>query len=244
MATTVLKLSIDDVPDQPYGDLPQSGIPRILGGDTVLLNSSLHHIVPKSSLIKLWNEAVKRPYFHIVAEPLLTAISENADKYGAMKKNATTGKETKTFLRNPKGVMQVANTIKNNETRNSQALRLDWWDDFAATYVWLPGNLFTGPEGRMRSDDPRDKFDKPAERIITPRQYSLLADVYTNIVEYLTAPATKIGNAEIAFRKLGVVAEDPRYCLVRPFTDAHWTLKSVRDANGVIVDKAKVLPMK
>ncbi|MGK8486365.1 hypothetical protein [Nocardia asiatica] len=187
----------------------------------------------------LWDTVIAREKVGDVAGPLLTAIERNVHTYGAMQEDGTTGKETKALLGGPDRVKQLAKEIKSNKIIHdpNTPLRHDYWDDFARVYVWLPGNLFTGPT--VRIDDPRDDLDTPAQHIIDRAQYELLNGVYTDIGTYLRNPAKK-GCAENAYRNLGTIAT--KYSTVTRFSTAHWTWGFVRNRDGTTDEGLKVQP--
>ncbi|MFB7633555.1 hypothetical protein ACFC0M_21805 [Streptomyces sp. NPDC056149] len=174
-----------------------------------------HHIVPKSpkvGLIWLWN-AVLEDKVLAAATPVLNAIIQNVDKYG-----------TTLVPTDRQQVKDLATGIKNKTiTHQAGAARPTGWDSFAQIYIWLPGNLFTGP--RNRADDPGDKFDAAVRFIIgaSSAQYKTLETVDAKIAQY-AKDRKKTGYAEEAYTNLGTVART--YLTRTPFSSPQWTWDS------------------
>ncbi|MFI9722873.1 hypothetical protein ACIHFE_24975 [Streptomyces sp. NPDC052396] len=174
-----------------------------------------HHIVPKSprvGLIWLWN-AVLEDKVLTAADPVLNAIIQNVDKYG-----------TTLVPADRQHVKDLATGIKNKTiTHQAGAARPDGWDSFAQVYIWLPGNLFTGPKNR--ADDPGDQFDAAVRFIIgaSGAQYTTLQTVNGKIDQY-AKDRKKTGYAEEAYAGLGTIART--YFQRTPFTSAQWTWDS------------------
>ncbi|WP_327070961.1 hypothetical protein OG500_35580 [Kitasatospora sp. NBC_01250] len=179
---------------------------------------TLHHIVPFSlskGLAALWN-AVAADGALSAAQPLLSAIALNVDRYGTNLGSADRER-----------VKTIANGIKNGTITHSSTATTtpDGWDNFAQVYAWLPGNLFCGPTDR--ADAPaNDDFDAPARLIIgTGAQYTTLQTADSRIRQYLAD--RKVGYAEQAYDSLGTVARSN--LAFTPFTSTQWTWDSGRN---------------
>ncbi|MCR8576352.1 hypothetical protein [Streptomyces sp. Isolate_219] len=131
-------------------------------------------------------------------------------------------------------VKDLATGIKNKSiTHQAGAARPTGWDNFAQVYIWLPGNLFTGPKNR--ADDPGDQFDAAVRFIIGAgcAQYTTLQTVNGKIGQY-AKDRKKTGYAEEAYTSLGTVARS--YLNRTPFSGAETPARTSRRSRASDLD--------
>lgn len=191
-----------DILSHPYPG-PGEGV---ISGHEVQL--SYHHVVPKAKeagLIALWNRVLDHQDIGTVATPLLNAIGMCVDQYG-----------TTLVADDIDSVKKIVKDIKSGATTHSAVGKRPYgWDNFAQVYIWLPGNLFTGPDKRV--DDPGQALDRPARHIV--KNYDELREIDEEIAKYLREP-NKSAYAENAYKKLGALGRD--YKAIQAFNAAQW----------------------
>jgi hypothetical protein len=61
-------------------------------------------------------------------------------------------------------------------------------DQLAEVYEWLPGNLYIGPDGVWRSDDPGGAFETKAGAVVG-RSFSTWTNANSKVTDYLSGAA-------------------------------------------------------
>ncbi|GAA3284164.1 hypothetical protein [Streptomyces lavendulae] len=131
------------------------------GADSISL--SRHHIVPFSTLQIFWNLAVRNYYNDPQAggelrEALLNLsarLDDYMDRYTDL--NPSLRGPAKTFVAKFRNFDYYHDETADAPNELSAFLRI---------YQWIPGNLFVGPEGRFRTDDPKSGFEYNCAPII------------------------------------------------------------------------------
>ncbi len=196
-------LEMPERPGAPYGALDRYDTHltrhQEFGTPDYPVEVMRHHIIPDSRLRDLWNRMLAQNQLHIASEELLLTIDQNLEQY--QQNQMRLHEDDITHLR---ALLQAirTRTIRHNPT----APRPQGFDDLAAVYEWLPGNLFIGPRGGggqyQRTDDPGDGFEENANTIIGadfPHQETNRA-----IEEYLRSGSD--GSARQAFAGLARIA--------------------------------------
>lgn len=57
-----------------------------------------------------------------------------------------------------------------------------------ATYAWMPGNIFYGPNPSRRFDDPQENFEEGSEKIVGRDIFLILKRLNGNMLEYINNP--------------------------------------------------------
>lgn len=155
-----------------------------------------HHIIPDSRLRVLWNRALEAGHLHVAADELLRTIDQNLGQYQMTLNQADIDQLRDLLL----GIRSGA--VRHNPARRTP----DGFDNLAAVYEWLPGNLFIGPRGGngqyQRTDDPGDGFEENANTIVGADFPHRAAN--SAIEEYLRSGSEE--TAEQAFVALSVIA--------------------------------------
>jgi hypothetical protein len=190
--------------DSPgYGDLV--GHPK--------LQLTYHHTVPNSRLMEFWNTTLDSD--SPGRQKFLRAFAGNVARYPFV------ARPERAHTREPdlKQVADLAGRMSRGRIFHDPGKKEErpgGWDNFWSLYVWMPGNLFKGPQ--RRGDDPEDEFENMAGSILRDR-FALLSLVNQNMSEYLAGTG---GNAavEAAYTGLSKVATDFMY---RNFNNKFWT---------------------
>ena len=155
-----------------------------------------HHIIPDTRLRDLWNRALEADHLPIAAAQLLQTIAQNLEQYP--------------ITLNPADIHQLRDlllSIRSGAIRHNPARsRPDGFDNLAAVYGYLPGNLFIGPRGGggqyQRTDDPGNAFEENANTIVgadIPHR-----EANSAIENYVSSSTEE--NAERAFDALSIIA--------------------------------------
>jgi GH18 family chitinase len=137
-----------------------------------------HHMIPDSRLRDFWNGMLEHGHLSAV-DGFLAVIDRDLAGY-QMTLNETDINQVRDLVRRIRG-----GQIRHNASSN----RPPGFDNLAAVYEWLPGNLFVGPRGGggdfQRTDDPGDGFEDSAGVIVGTAQFGRLQVANSRIVEYL-----------------------------------------------------------
>lgn len=140
------------------------------------VNMTRHHIIPDNRLRDFWNRMLRDGHFN-AANALLSVFESNLGQY---QMNLAQINELRELLQG----------LQDGSIRhNSEAVRPEAFDDLAALYEWMPGNLFIGPTGGggqyQRTDDPGSDFEENAGAVIGNRDFRVRQDANAAIEAYL-----------------------------------------------------------
>jgi hypothetical protein len=157
-----------------------------------------HHIVPANLLIQLWNTMLDRGHMASAngggyATALLASMALNLAFYEI---NMVPGDRLNLLL--------LLNGIQFGYLEHDpNAGTVPNRDLLAEAYEWLPGNLFIGPDGTWRDDDPGDNFETNAGIVVGNgfRQYS---NANQRIQAYLAGTATTPSRAVLSLARIAL----------------------------------------
>jgi hypothetical protein len=150
-------------PDQPYKPLSNFDKKLKEQGDKHPVPMARHHIIPYNTLRGFYNKAVDNKEVQLVGTALkgwVNKVSDNKDFNGGI--NCEDAKE---FIEN---VLLAGKNILMRQVVQSIMTIL------RGAYAWMPGNLFIGPEGGKRRDDPGEGFEEKSKYIIGNLKFNLI----------------------------------------------------------------------
>ncbi|MCM7591168.1 hypothetical protein M8S10_20410 [Enterobacter chuandaensis] len=118
---------------------------------------SRHHIIPYNLLRDFYNAVIEDGKITRLAG-FLNKLSSKAAEY-----NATNCHSDDVQGGASLAAMIASGSITENKDKTESP---DYKDDFFSLYIWMPGNLFPGPESKKRSDDPNEAFESKAGDIV------------------------------------------------------------------------------
>eukprot|EP01084_Bolivina_argentea_P203453 347494_1 len=133
---------------------------------------SRHHIIPHSQLKRFWDKSIAGNRLAQLM-PMITKLTRNRD----LDLPAVTQAIMGNLAAGADGHANGAAPPGDNVARIMQA------------FCWMPCNLFVGPNGNRRVDDPQDVFEFSALSIVGPKQFGLLLNAYDLIRDINTAAA-------------------------------------------------------
>ncbi|MEU9337035.1 DUF6603 domain-containing protein [Streptomyces sp. NPDC048290] len=148
---------------------------------------SRHHVIPCSKIMEFWNKVLETEYnnpsgpvpLKATLLKLVQAIQSNTDRYTDLKVKS-------------EHFQEFAEKFKNSEYEHDATAQLspDGRDDLLSIYEWLPANLFIGPEGDKRFDDPKDGFERTCAPIIGDQRFKARQEAFRLLERYLADPDT------------------------------------------------------
>jgi hypothetical protein len=81
------------------------------------------------------------------------------------------------------------------------------FDDFQQFYSWLPGNIFEGPNGDQRTDDPSEEFEHNAATVVGTARANLLRQTYEDMRIYILSDGGEISALRRAGAGLAQIAQ-------------------------------------
>ncbi|MFJ4184244.1 hypothetical protein [Kitasatospora sp. NPDC089509] len=180
---------------------------------------SRHHVIPYNTLMDAWNSVVENEYNNkksALAGELRKFAKAVAGKLGDLRLEAR-------FARNIPRIRNFAEEFSKSSTRHdpSKQERLEGWDDFLSIFAWLPGNLFVGPEGARRADEPADGFEAGSAGIVGAESLAQRRQVYDRLDRYLMNPNSP-GMKVDAMRGIRDLAQALDKNGLRPVREADW----------------------
>lgn len=134
-------------------------------GHLIKLSPDAHHIVPGTQIIQAWNAAIVNQYTRHDGrvrdladgfKRFLNYLEDWIGKAAACYIHPTDAEKAQEIIRG-----LLSRTYFHDPT----ALRLEGLDNIATAIFWQPGNLFWGPKGCERVDDPEDAMELSSGRI-------------------------------------------------------------------------------
>jgi hypothetical protein len=205
MATHKFNLLMPDArPSAPYNALDRYDTSlsshQPLGDEKHPVEVMRHHIIPDTKLKEFWNKMVTSGNLVAAADGFLNVICSRISQY---KVNLISADRDKVKL--------LVGKIRSQEYQHDGTQqRPEGFDNLAAIYEWLPGNLFVGPKGGdgkyQRTDDPGNNFERNSDVIVGSNAYNILVAACLNMREYLL-PAGQVAEARTACIKLAQIAQ-------------------------------------
>lgn len=166
-------------PNECYPPLDQYNVTLTISGEgsAFPVKLSRHHIIPYNLLRGFYNKVIQQGKVDKIAG-FLNKINEKAAEYGATKctSDDIQGGASLAALIASKGVVH-----------DSSQISPDYKDDFFSLYIWMPGNLFPGPQSDLRSDDPKEKLESRAGHIVGA-EFSRYQQLYNDMNSYVSNP--------------------------------------------------------
>lgn len=128
-------------------------------GAEYLVKLSRHHIIPYNLLRDFYNTVIADGKITRLAG-FLNKLSSKAVEYNASNCHSDDIQGGASLA-----AMIASGSITENKDKTESP---DYKDDFFSLYIWMPGNLFPGPESKKRSDDPEEAFESKAGDIVGP----------------------------------------------------------------------------
>lgn len=166
-----------------------------LFGET--LKASRHHVIPYNILATFFNLVLREDPVSELGVYLAKRVHNIWDFF---KENDSTG----AFPRTNEPRMPCDNTIQFEG--GSATFTVDY--RMLAAFTWLPGNIFYGPHSSRRTNDPKDKFDNDAERIVGTQPLAALRSIYYKMYSYINYLSKRTTtNFDIILNELSDVAK-------------------------------------
>ncbi len=167
-----------------------------------------HHIIPHNVFVSFFNTLVKNNNLDICGV-LFDTISDNVPYY-----------DIKYNKREVKTVQSIIQKLVLNEVvHKGNAQVIPEYTSFIDIYANLPGNLFYGPLGSDRSDDPKSGFEVNSKIILGKEYYDKLYSIYNNMNQYIATASED--SARFACYNLSEVAG---YTEIYPVNSEAWEL--------------------
>lgn len=157
--------------------------PMTVTFEGVEIQASRHHIIPFNTLRSFFNAVVQSQDPHAlqtIAEVLIQ-LTEDA----LLDQTYFNDAITRDHLENARSLaLQMRRGTFNGQTL-SPTHYAEPLGVLITLFSWMPGNIFIGPEGRLRIDDPGDSFEYNSEQIIDQEQFDNLYDINRRMLEYI-----------------------------------------------------------
>lgn len=175
-------LNIKERPSAPYPrldnynpDLTEQG-----RGELHTVEVARHHIIPFSTIRKFYNLVAERNrlrqingFLNTYSGNLFLYASSNGVNCGSLGFDILDAGNV--------GLAQANGTL--TAGGNNNVLGFDTFEQF---YSWLPGNLFVGPSGSFRSDDPGDGFESNSHVVVGAEHFAILSRINRNMELYIS----------------------------------------------------------
>ncbi|WP_171165820.1 hypothetical protein [Streptomyces sp. I05A-00742] len=192
-------LKISSSPKHPFlNDVAKRNWDALQTIDNNGVEMARHHTIPKNKLKEFWNSLIEREYNDhgselrkLLCDLVKTVVANMA------------GYHMSQAVLKPIGAF-VTKFCSATEFHQSDAEGTPVPNGFAnlgRVYSWLPGNLFEGPSGKHRRDDPKEGFEVECEPIIG-NEFGKRAETYLFIRAYLLSPTIFRQEAERALAAL------------------------------------------
>src|SRR6056300_1293516 len=120
-----------------------------------------HHIIPYNILRGFFNAVVEqrdrakrfRRFFMSFAQKIHCYSKTNKAFYDS-------------HLNEINGIVHISNGLGSGAIQPGGQRPPEYYDDFTEFYAWMPWNLFIGPNGDYRTDDPGEDFEFKARYIV------------------------------------------------------------------------------
>lgn len=175
------RLEIGDRPAAPYPALPNynARLDRSGAGTEYTVPVARHHIIPFNVLRAFYNNVVDNGDI-LLARTFFNQFGNMIPRYFGANANGCAA--------NAVDLQAVANMLVNmgfGLIRDGGDNYPQAWDNFESFYAWMPWNLFIGPEGGRRTDDPGEGFEENAQYIINDNErFQRLRQTYDDMLAY------------------------------------------------------------
>lgn len=136
------------------------------------MNGALHHVVPYNQIRAFAQKALESEdeSLNRLLRVSVDHMMANSPEIGGVR-------------------MQGASTLEDlyDQIDDPEKFDAQHWEAIESALTWMPGNLFHGPEGALRSHDPGEGFDREAEHVLGTRHYNALERANTHIQSFLDA---------------------------------------------------------
>lgn len=186
-------------PSQPYRREDRE-IPDIK------IDHTLHHVVPWNQLSLFVRTAYKSGHqdelIVILGDAVATMMKNSpefpdADGGGAVKKQ---GKFTQTDL---------VDYLHTDPSPEQDSYNSEMVEAIAASFAWMPGNLFHGPSTTIRTDDPGESFEENSQSVIGEGLYASLKRANTLISQYAASPTQLLARQIVASLLIAALIPQP-----------------------------------
>lgn len=188
-------------PGQPYNQLPnaQANLQAIGTGPGFTVQLDRHHVIPNELLTRFYNTVIDRAEISRLSG-FLNVFANNLAYYGGPGgagatctfRNEQDNHHTSVVLTGMGNGEIVHNVVPG-------APMGDVLDTFRQFFAYMPGNLFIGPTGAVRSDDPHSSFEENAGAIIGPNRLHQLQNIYNDMQTYInSSPSGEEAQAALA----------------------------------------------
>jgi hypothetical protein len=144
-----------------------------------------HHIIPYNQLRRFWNRMVQEGHLTNSAAPLFSSI-ENLLNQHVLLTNFTLNEADR------QQVIQLLQDIRQRRvTHDANGRSPNGWDSLQQVYAWMPGNLFIGPSGNFRTDDPGEEFEGNAG-VVVPHGFEAFQTANNQITQYESNHAAQL----------------------------------------------------
>jgi hypothetical protein len=158
-----------------------------------------HHIVPYNQLRTFWNRMVLEGHLRTAANPLFNSIINVLRDNSGFTLN----------LADREQIIQLLTDIREGRvTHDANRPVPEGLDSLRQFYAWMPGNLFIGPGGAFRTDDPGEGFEQNAVVVVGERGFTQYQEADNIITEY--ERTHRIGLAQQIAGTLGNIASRRR----------------------------------
>ncbi|MFQ3243458.1 MAG: hypothetical protein ACI9SP_000076 [Arenicella sp.] len=150
---------------------------------------SRHHIIPYNVLQRFYN-AVQRQNSISRLSGFLKALAKTAPLWYGRQGNAPGAARCGANVYEA-GYFAVAlanNWYTQSDDNQPTGEVLEQFNSFYEFYTWMPWNLFIGPEGAIRSDDPGEGFENNAHVVIGQTTFNTINALYQDMLSYITNP--------------------------------------------------------
>lgn len=158
---------------------------RSLPQITITNRLSRHHIIPVSRLRSFFNTALQRNNQDNYELSLLISLIGQLSQDGINFYLAHNSRVNSAIVND----LTVARNIPVNYTYGFGDPPIERLFDVTTIiqnlFLWMPANIFWGPDPELRNDDPGEHFETNANRIIDNRNYNILTHVNAMMVEYI-----------------------------------------------------------
>ncbi|WP_349967826.1 ankyrin repeat domain-containing protein [Wolbachia endosymbiont of Armadillidium arcangelii] len=159
-----------------------------------------HHIISRVMLRDFYNKLIEkgdvkkfRRFFSALRENIPEYYRESREGNSNSREDITRAQE---FIDN---LMEGSIIHSNN---NEAASCTDIKDPFLTCLLWLPGNIFIGPDAKNRSDDPETGFEENARTIIGEKNFKNIKKIKNLMDSYIRGDLTSLGFFEAQLIKL------------------------------------------
>jgi hypothetical protein len=217
----------NDRPSQPYANLDNynTALTKSGSGLDYPIGVSRHHIIPYNTIRDFFNLLWQSQSRTALAGKYFTMLGNHIPDYAKIGGgNAAAAEQASTF----------AKRLGSGYVKPGGATTAPGTDDFLEYVAWMPGNLFIGPSGQFRTDDPGENFETNAKYIIGQKRFDTLVAIRDAMVAYQANP-TDARVTEIA-KNLESVAQITR---VQPLVSTDWVKTGT---NKYAIDTRKTIP--